>query len=103
MIRCAAEKGTDQVRATFVVVADDHRKDRVVAVVGDFNGWDPTATPMRREGDEQKATVSVDPGRRYAFRYLSDNGAWLSDDAADAYERSDSGVENSILDLSGEV
>jgi hypothetical protein len=47
MIRCAPKKGTDQVRATFVV-ADEGLYGHLVAVVGDFNGWDPTATPCAR-------------------------------------------------------
>lgn len=100
MIRCAVKRGTDRVRATFVV-PDDHDTGRVVAVVGDFNGWDPTATPMRKQGDERVATVTVDAGRRYAFRYLADDGGWLNDDAADGYEPGRFGEDNSILDLSG--
>jgi hypothetical protein len=97
MIRCAPKKGTDQVRATFVV-ADEGLYGHLVAVVGDFNGWDPTTTPMRKEGNGRVATVSLQAGRRYAFRYLSD-GVWFNDDTADAYEPNDLGVDNSILDL----
>lgn len=100
MIRCAVERGADQIRATFVV-ANGHLDGQALALVGDFNGWDPTATPMSEEGDARVATVAVDAGRRYAFRYLAGDGTWFNDDAADAYERDDFGVENSILDLSG--
>lgn len=39
MIKCARKKGTDEVRATFVV-PDGHLYGHVVAVVGDFNGWE---------------------------------------------------------------
>jgi 1,4-alpha-glucan branching enzyme len=87
-------------RATFAVPEaglDGH----VVAVVGDFNGWDPTAAPMQKQGDRRTATLTLQTGRRYAFRYLCDDGAWFNDEAADAYEPNDFGVDNSILDLSG--
>lgn len=100
MIRCAVERGADGVRATFAV-PDDHENGRIVAVVGDFNGWDPAATPMRKQGNERVATVTVDAGRRYAFRYLADDGGWINDDDADGYERGLFGEDNSILDLSG--
>lgn len=100
MIRCAAKKGTGEVRATFVVSGARLDGQRV-AVVGDFNGWDPTATPMRKRGDGRVATVTVQAGRRYAFRYLCDDGTWFNDEAADAYEPNGFGVDNSILDLAG--
>ena len=100
MIRCAQVKGTDEVRATFVV-PDGHLYGHVVAVVGDFNDWAPAATPMREQDGERVATVTVQAGRRYAFRYLCDDGAWSNDDAADAYEPNGFGGDNSILDLTG--
>jgi hypothetical protein len=98
MIRRAREKGTDQVRATFVV-PDGDLYGCLVAVVGDFNGWDPYASPMRKEGDGREVTVTVQSGHRYAFRYRCDDGTWFNDDAADAYEPGGFGVDNSILDL----
>jgi len=39
-----------------------------VTVIGDFNDWDPTATPLTRHDGEWSATVPLKPGRyRYAF------------------------------------
>jgi 1,4-alpha-glucan branching enzyme len=98
MIRCALEKGTNQVRATFVV-PDGDLYGCLVAVVGEFNDWDPYASPMRKEGDHREVTVAVQSGRRYAFRYRCDDGTWFNDDAADAYEPSGFGAGNSVLDL----
>lgn len=97
MIRCQAKKGTNQVRVTFTV-PEEHLYGRVVALVGDFNDWDASAAPMRREGDGRVATVTLRAGNRYAFRYLCD-GVWFNDEAADAYEPNEFGVDNSILDL----
>ena len=40
-----------------------------VSVVGDFNGWDPCATPLRkRSNGTRSATVVLAPGQRYSFR-----------------------------------
>lgn len=39
-----------------------------VVVIGDFNDWDPGATPLIRHDGEWSATVALKPGRyRYAF------------------------------------
>lgn len=100
MIQLAPKEGTDQVRATFAV-PDGHLYGHVVALVGDFNGWDPAAAPMRKQDDGRVATVTLQVGRRYAFRYLCDDGRWFNDEAADAYEPNDFGGDNSILDLTG--
>lgn len=100
MIRRDMKRGARKVRATFVI-PDDDLDGRIVAVVGDFNDWDPTAAPMRKQREGRVASVTVEAGRRYAFRYLRDDGAWFNDDAADAYESNEFGVHNSILDLSG--
>ena len=42
MIRCEPRTGTDQVSVTFTLALDGLVGP--VAVVGDFNDWDPTAT-----------------------------------------------------------
>lgn len=73
--------------------------DRQVAVAGDFNGWDPTATPMRKRGDTRSASVNLDPGRRYSFRYVDEHGRWFNDDLADEFEGNDFGESNCIIDL----
>jgi 1,4-alpha-glucan branching enzyme len=68
-----------------------------VYVVGDFNGWDRTALPMQQDAQGQwKATVEVDAGGVYQFRYLCD-GDWLNDNQADAYYANDFGGHNSVV------
>jgi hypothetical protein len=69
-----------------------------VSVVGDFNGWDPTATPLRqdRHGIWQ-AELDLPVGRRYAFHYLID-GRWCTDYHADGSATCDAGIPNSVVD-----
>lgn len=50
-----------------------------VAVVGDFNEWDPAGTPLERTDDGQwKVTLSLPPGR-YRFSFLVDGRSWRPD------------------------
>ena len=49
-----------------------------VHLVGDFNGWSPTATPLDREADGTwAASVFLDPGT-YEYKFFVD-GQWLLD------------------------
>lgn len=49
MIRREPVEGGEQVRVTFAV-PDEGSNGGAVAVVGDFDNWDPTATPLSPEG-----------------------------------------------------
>ena len=71
-----------------------------VSVVGDFNDWDQSATPMtRRKNGSLAASVSLEPGRTYRFRYLLDDGRWGNDWDADDYVANDFGGEDSVVAL----
>lgn len=85
------------VDVTFALPAD--WRDSGVAVVGDFNGWDPSANPLRVDGDRCVATITVPSGRRYVFRYHTADGRWFNDDAADAYQPNEFGGHDCVLDV----
>lgn len=97
MIRCEPDKRDGHIKVTFDIPAE--AADPPVSVVGDFNGWDPAATPLVRRGQKLRASVVLDPGRRYVFRYLADGGRWFNDEAADDYESNGFGGSDSIIDL----
>jgi hypothetical protein len=84
---------------TFVVPVGQVAGD--VTVAGDFNSWDAEATRLRQHGDQLVASITLDAGRRYAFRYFGD-GRWFNDDAADAYEPNEFGGYNCVIDLTGD-
>lgn len=49
-------------------------------VVGDFNAWNPSATPMTKEGDKFWARIGgLTPGKEYAFQYWVDDGIKVGD------------------------
>jgi hypothetical protein len=72
-----------------------------VAVVGDFNDWDPAATPLRRGGDGATWTVELHlkPGR-YHYTFLIDGRRWASDPAEPRAAESDFGAPMSVLTVS---
>ena len=56
-----------------------------VSVVGDFNGWDPLAHPLRRRANGTRSvSVTVRAGTTLHFRYLADGGMWFDDDSVPA-------------------
>jgi hypothetical protein len=49
-----------------------------VAVVGDFNNWDPRATPLEHHGGTWAVTLSLRPGR-YRYTFVVDGARWVAD------------------------
>jgi 1,4-alpha-glucan branching enzyme len=88
-----------QVRVTFELPSDPWVER--VNLVGEFNDWDTTSTPMARERADAdwKVTVELEMGRRYRYRYLVDGEKWLNDWHADAYVENPYGTDDSVLDL----
>jgi 1,4-alpha-glucan branching enzyme len=74
-----------------------------VNLVGEFNDWDTTATPMTRTRSDAnwKARVELEEGKRYRFRYLVDGKEWLNDWHADDHVENPFGSYDSIVDLTG--
>lgn len=72
--------------------------DRPISVVGDFNGWDPTAHPMvRRSSGARSVAVTFPEGSKACFRYLADGGEFFDDPTADEIEPNGLGGTHSIV------
>jgi len=69
-----------------------------VALVGDFNGWDPEATPLRRAalGDAWTAQVSLGRGL-HAYAFVIDGREWSPDPSAPLASESAYGRRNSVV------
>ncbi|MCX7790233.1 MAG: isoamylase early set domain-containing protein [Chloroflexaceae bacterium] len=50
-----------------------------IHLVGDFNNWSTTATPMRRGEQYWEATVTVPAGSTCYYAYLVDGKYWCSE------------------------
>ncbi len=85
------------VRVTFELPAEV--ADSEVAVVGDFNDWDPEDGKMEyvKTRDVWKKGVSFDHGETHEFRYLIDGTDWRNDEAADEYVSNSYLSENSVV------
>lgn len=73
---------------------------RPIGVAGDFNGWDWSMTLLEANGDLLEATVEVEHGRTYQFRYRGGGQTWFNDDQADDYVPNEFGGVNCLIDLS---
>ena len=81
MIKTAKPARNGTVRVTFAL--PHYAPSGAVSVVGDFNGWDPFAHPLRRRANgTRSASVTVKKGRTLHFRYLAEGGIWFDDVSA---------------------
>ena len=69
-----------------------------VALVGDFNNWDPKATPLRAAstGGVWSVEVPISPGR-HLYAFVVDGSVWRPDPAAPKATGEDFGEPNSAL------
>ena len=70
-----------------------------VTLVGDFNDWDPSKTPMNfiKKRKVYQATVDLEPGQQYQFRYLVNGEHYCNDWEADGYVPSGHGDDNCLV------
>lgn len=69
-----------------------------VALVGDFNNWDPKATPLRAAstGGVWSVEIPIQPGR-HLYAFVVDGTVWRPDPAAPKATGEDFGEPNSAL------
>jgi 1,4-alpha-glucan branching enzyme len=97
VIKQASVKGSDSVKVSFILPRST--PNGKVSVVGDFNGWDPYAHPLRpRSNGTRSVALTLPSGRRYAFRYLGEDGRWHDDEAVATFEPNGMGGANGILE-----
>lgn len=88
--------GASTTRITFVLSLDDAPGPS--SVVGDFNGWDPLAHPLKkRSNGTRSVSVEVANGGEYHFKYLDEHGTWFCDPAADEVIVNEYGETNSVV------
>ncbi len=69
-----------------------------VNLVGDFNNWVETATPMDKKGGRFTVTLDLGLDSEYEFRYLINGNRWENDWNADAYRPAGGYlVDNSVV------
>jgi len=71
-----------------------------VALAGDFNAWNTADTLLKKNYKKRvfSATLELEQGREYQFKYLIDDSRWENDWAADSYAPAPvGGTENSVV------
>jgi hypothetical protein len=69
-----------------------------VSVCGDFNDWDPDATPLKAAKDGHWETKLILRPGRYLYKYVAD-GEWLHDPNAPESVANEHGSLNSVLEV----
>lgn len=91
-------QGGSRCKVTFRLPAEAAPEARKVTIVGDFNDWNNTKTPMKqvRHGD-YLVTLELESNREYRFRYFIDGNRWENDWSADKYIPNDYGTDDSVV------
>ena len=72
---------------------------RVVQAAGDFNGWNPSRTPLEQTADGAwTVTLPLEPGR-YEYQFVVDGDQWIGDPFAVEQSNDGFGSRNAVLDV----
>ena len=82
------KSGDCTIKVTFAISLEE--APLATSVVGDFNDWDPLATPLKkRTNGTRSASVVLSAGEVVRFKYLTEGGRWFTDADADVGEDGD--------------
>lgn len=83
-IRKQFMKNKSVCKVTFKITGEATSGVKQAHIVGEFNNWSTTATPMKRQKNGSfTTTVELEAGRSYQFRYLLGQSHWGNDPDAD--------------------
>jgi predicted flap endonuclease-1-like 5' DNA nuclease len=90
-------------KVTFVLPKESFHAEsaNTVKVLGEFNNWNwEEGLTMKPAKDAFQASIKLDAGKSYQFRYVVEGQGWLNDPAADRYVPSPfPGIDNSVIDV----
>ena len=85
-------------KVTFKLSKDCVNYANRVNLVGDFNNWDIKSTPMKKlKNGDFSASVDLEKGKEYHFRYLTEGSTWLNEIEADKQVPNEFQSENSVV------
>ena len=90
--------GGSKCKVTFRLPMEAALNAKKVTIVGDFNDWNTSNTPMKQvtRGD-YLVTLELQSNREYRFKYLVDNIRWENDWCADEYSPNEYGSDDSVV------
>ena len=85
-------------KATFTLTKNQVKNADTVHIVGSFNDWNKTASPLLKlKNGNFKITINLVKGEEYQFKYIVDSNNWINDDKADSYISNEFSGENSVI------
>ena len=72
-------------KVKFTIPSSQAKNVAQASVVGDFNNWNISATPMKKLKKDGSFSCSLElpEGKEYQFRYLLDGSKWINDTKPD--------------------
>ncbi len=68
-----------------------------VSVLGDFNGWDPLAHPLKKRSNGTYSVCVEIPAGTYRFKYLAEDGNWFCDPELDDVQLNEFQTADSVV------
>lgn len=86
-------------KVTFRISKDAAKEAKNISLVGEFNEWDSSVSPMKalKNGDFTAMVELSTDKPEYQFRYLCDDSLWVNDGEADAYIPNGLDGDNSVV------
>lgn len=85
-------------KVSFRLEAAEASEAKTVQLLGDFNNWDKSVKPMTAlKSNDFTATLELETGKEYQFRYFIDGSVWKNDTAADSFVANAFGEENGVI------
>jgi hypothetical protein len=96
VLKCSKIRRDNTVKVTFVLPSDSI--DQPVSVLGDFNGWDPCANPLKkRRNGTISSSIEIPAGQSLRFKYLAGDGEWFCDPEVDVVVHNEYHTVDSLL------
>jgi len=93
-------KTKQECKVTFKLVKEIAGFAQKVNLAGDFNNWDIENLPMKKlKSGEFTASIDLEKGKEYQFKYLIEGKEWLNEEEADKYVLTEFQSENSVIIL----
>ena len=85
-------------KVTFILAKEIAVSANKVNLTGDFNNWDIESIPMKKtKSGEFSASVELEKGKEYQFKYVINGKDWLNETEADKYVPNEFHSENSVV------
>ncbi|MFM8484783.1 MAG: isoamylase early set domain-containing protein [Bacteroidota bacterium] len=93
----AAVKAVSKVKVTFELPVEAVQNAGTVAVLSDFKNWEEGALLKKQKDGSFKATLELEKGRSYEYRFLINGEKWENAWNAESYKPTPFGTYNSVV------